>query len=71
MKKNTLLTKGPGLSDLTEAVRGRLPPLEAGLTGGTEKRAAMGCGVEEAELNDGVAEKVTDLLLLRLVPAES
>jgi hypothetical protein len=31
----------------------------------------MGGSVEEAGLGDGVAEKVTDLLLLRLVPAES
>jgi hypothetical protein len=41
------------------------------LTGGAGKRAAMGGGVDEAELDDGVAEKFTDLLLLRLVPAES
>jgi hypothetical protein len=36
-----------------------------------EKRAAMGGSIEEEELNDEVAEKIADLLLLRLVPAQS
>jgi hypothetical protein len=31
----------------------------------------MGGSVDEADLDDGVAEKFADLLLLRLVPAES
>jgi hypothetical protein len=31
----------------------------------------MECNVEDEELNDGVAEKVEELLLLRLVPAEA
>jgi hypothetical protein len=31
----------------------------------------MGGSVDEAELGDGVAKKFADLLLLRLVPAES
>jgi hypothetical protein len=31
----------------------------------------MGIGAGEEELDDEVAEKVADLLLLRLVPAES
>jgi hypothetical protein len=36
-----------------------------------QKMVAMGGSVEEGELGDGVAEKVMDLLLLRVVPAES
>jgi hypothetical protein len=39
------------------------------LTGGAGKRAAMGGSVDEAELDDGVAEKVEDRLLVRLVQA--
>jgi hypothetical protein len=39
------------------------------LTGGAGKRAAMGGSVDEAELDDGVAEKIAGLLLLRLVQA--
>jgi hypothetical protein len=36
------------------------------------KWAALGCGVEDEELDDGVAEKVEGLLLLlRRVPAEA
>jgi hypothetical protein len=31
----------------------------------------MGGSVEEGELGDGIAEKVADLLLIRLVPTES
>jgi hypothetical protein len=41
------------------------------LTGGAGKRVAMGGGVDEAELDDGVAEKIAGLLLLLLVPADS
>jgi hypothetical protein len=41
------------------------------LTGGAGKRSAMGGSVDEAELDDGVAEKIVDLLLLLLVPADS
>jgi hypothetical protein len=37
----------------------------------TGKRAAMGIGVGEEELDDEVAEKIAGLLLLRLVPAEA
>jgi hypothetical protein len=37
---------------------------------GAEKRAVMGGSVDEAELDDGVAEKIAGLLLLRLVPTE-
>jgi hypothetical protein len=37
----------------------------------TGKRAAMGIGVGEEELDDEVAEKIAGRLLLRLVPAES
>jgi hypothetical protein len=33
------------------------------LTGGAGKRAAMGGSVDEAKLDDGVAEKVEDRLL--------
>jgi hypothetical protein len=36
-----------------------------------KKRAAMECNVEDEELDDGVAEKVEELLLLRLVPVEA
>jgi hypothetical protein len=36
------------------------------LTGGAGKRAAMGGGVDEVELDDGVAEKVAEALLVHL-----
>jgi hypothetical protein len=70
----TGLTKGARRSDLiTEAVRtyGFLPPSEETHRGWAGMRAAMECSVEDEELNNGVAEKVEELLLLRLVPTEA
>jgi hypothetical protein len=66
----TALTKGPGWlgrsgTCWSSSSRRRADsPRLAGM------RAATGCSREEAELGGGVAEKVAELLLLRLVPAE-
>jgi hypothetical protein len=54
-------------ADLIETVR---VVFLAGLTGGTaEKRAVMGCNVEEGELDDDEAEKVAAALLVHLPPS--
>jgi hypothetical protein len=47
------------------------PETEGGSPAVLGKRAALGIGAGEEELDDEVAEKIAGLLLLRLVPAES
>jgi hypothetical protein len=59
---------GPAARTHRTGTLGLLPPRCGIHRGGTGKRAATGNGGEEARLDDGVAEKMAELLLLRLVP---